>query len=392
MNNPAVIITSLLLGSAFGFFAHDLIVGTQEGKPQAGQDTASSAGNTGPIASLKAKNQALRDKVLELESALARNPLEKPAQEEAAKDEVAQPDTDKPMEIGFGSDEFHQALATIDWGVVGGNMKDMVPLMAKLAEAIANGEQPDLEAVGDIQKLNAELLKAAKIISDQKVPGSGINGAFTHPVIAANQIYAALSAAGHALDDDQRAALDRIMKEHAAKDPTLRIAGSETEMQLEALAKEAQLKHEFYTQARGLLNKDQFDALYHKDTAGHSSLDLFGSGLMLSQYAQPLSVTGPEQMAQKTTQALSSQLGLTGDAAKQLESTISEWSRTYPESYWDTKASALEHNRMMKTSRIRDAITRQVQLRQMILQNVTLTAAQRRQVNRGSKFIVPLPR
>jgi len=392
MNNPTAALASLIIGGGLGFLASQLLTGAPENKSGLGMTSEVNAGATDPIASLRAENQDLKARIQEMESALARNPLKKPPEEESASDEAAQPDAADPVEVAFGSDEFAQALAKIDWGVVGTNMKDMVPLLAKLAEAIANGEQPDLEQVGEIQKLNAELLKLAQIVSNEKIPGSGINGAFTHPVLAANQIHAALSAAGHALDDDQHAALDRIMKEYAAKDSNLRIAEGDTEMQLEALAQEVQLKHEFYAQAKGLLNKDQFDTLYHNSSTGHAGLDLFGTGLMLSQYAKPIGVTSASQMATKTTQVMSSQLGLTGEAAKQLESTVSKWSQSYPASYWETKAGALERNNMMKTSRIQDALTRQVQLRQMILQNVTLTAAQRKQLQQGRQIFVPLPR
>lgn len=394
INTPTTIVGSLIVGSLLGFFAHDILVGGPQSQSQSqpDSDTRLTQGDADLVATLRAEKENLTAKISDLESELARQPLPKPTNEKPEQDQVAENKASDPIGPTFSSDELSQVLAKIDWGLLGTNMKDMVPLLAKLGEAINNGETPDLDDMAEIQRLNADLINIAKTISDGKVPGSGINGAFTHPVVVANQLSAVLSAAGQALNEDQRSALDRVMKEFAARDQNLRLAEGDSEFQLENLAQEARLKHEFYTQAKGLLNKDQFGVLYNEGSAGRTSLDMFDSGLMLGQYAKPMSATDAKSLAAKTSRAMTSQLGLTGEAATQLNGIISEWSKSYPSTYWETKADTLERKGMMKTSRIREALGRHVELTRMILGKITLTPAQRKKLIQGRLILVPIPR
>ncbi|MEE2888631.1 MAG: hypothetical protein VX951_14470 [Planctomycetota bacterium] len=392
LNPRNAVLGSLVIGGLLGFFARDVFVSPEQGASQLDPDSSMTQEDAGPVASLRSENAALTAKIRDLESELARKPLPKPSSEEPDQDQVAENKASDPVGPTFSSDELSQVLAKIDWSLLGTNMKDLVPLLGKLAEAINKGETPDLNDMAEIQRLNADLLNIAKTISDGKVPGSGINGAFTHPIVVANQLSAALNAAGQALDADQRSALDRVMKEFAARDQNLRLAEADSEFQLENLAQETQLKHEFYTQAKGLLNKDQFGALYNEGSAGRSGLDMFDSGLMLGQYAKPMTATDAKSLAAKTSKAMTSQLGLTGEAAKQLDGIISKWSQSYPSTYWETKADTLEHKGMLKTSRIREALGYHVELTRTILGNITLTPAQRQKLVQGRLILVPLPR
>ena len=224
MSTPITVLTSLVVGGAIGFVARDLFVDDKLSQAQSGGVESSTTAGEDSVKSLRAQIEALTVKSRDMQSALDRKLLAEADTDSSGKPEDALTEVADPAEVRFDSDEFHAVLAGIDWGVVGKNVKEMVPLMAKIAEAIAKGEQPDLAVAAEVQRLNADLVDAAKTISDGKVPGSGINGSFTHPVIVANQLSAALSAAGFALDGDQTATLDRVMKEFAAKDQNLRLA------------------------------------------------------------------------------------------------------------------------------------------------------------------------
>lgn len=392
MNTPITVLTSLVVGGAIGFLARDLFVDDKLSPTQS--DGRESLGSDGldSVKSLRAEIETLTAQNRDMQSALDRKLLAKAGADTTGEEGDAASKVPNPGGVSFESDEFHAVLAGIDWGLVGKNMKEMVPLMAKIAEAIAKGEQPDLAVAAEVQRLNADLIEAAKTISDGKVPGSGINGSFTHPVIVANQLSAALSAAGFALDGDQTATLDRVMKEFAAKDQNLRLAAEGAEFELENLAKESQLKHAFYTEAKGLLNKDQYGAIYNEATAGRAQLDMFDSSLMLAQFAQPLGANDAKGLAANVSRRYKSQLKLSAAAAQQLDKVMSEWSKSYPASYWDSKADGLEKSKLMKSSRMREALARHVELTRAILSRVDLSPEQRRNLIKSRNFLVPLPR
>jgi hypothetical protein len=209
--------------------------------------------------------------------------------------------------------------------------------------------------------------------------------------VVANQFGAALKAAGHTLDAEQQTSLNRIMKVFAAKDQNLRLAEGDRELKLENLAEETELKHQFYAEAKGLLNADQRAALYDSKTEGRAQFDMFDPGLMLGQFARPVPASDAKSFAAAAGSTYKAKLGISGKAGEQLDAVVAEWSRNYPPAYWESKADSLEQNRMMKTDRIRTALNRQLDLTRMIMSKVDLTPAQRKQLAQSQMVLVPLP-
>ncbi len=388
--NPITAISALLLGALAGFFSHDSLVGVSQTQVPTNADRVDTKVLAPETVTLRKENADLMTRISELESELERRQVPTVADSEVQSGSPA--DATKVVEATFHSTQLDAVLAAIDWKTVGTNMRDMVPLLAKLGDAIGSGEKPDLDAIAELQRLNADLVNIAKIISDGDVPGAGTNGAFTHPVVAANQIAAVLDAAGLKLDINQRDAMNRVMSEYAALDHDLRVNEQGRETRLEVLLDEVRLKHDFYNDAKGVLNRDQFNALYNEKSSGRSQLDLFDTGIMLAQFARPLPVSGVEAFIAATNGVYQERLGLSGETAKQLGAVIAEWSQTYPSAYWGTKADSLEMNGMMKSSRIRIALARQIELTRSILGKVALSPAQREQLLSERMVLVPLPR
>ena len=256
---------------------------------------------------------------------------------------------------------------------------------------MAKGETPDLAVAGEVQKLNGELLKAAQKIMEGKIPGTGVNGAFTHPVVVANQFGAALKAAGLELSDAQKDSLDRAMKFYAAKDESLRLAEGDKDFKLEVLAEEAEFKAAFYAETRGMLTEEQKNALFSEHTSGQGGFDIFDSSLMLMSYARPVKVTDAADFAAKLSGRFS-KAPLDAAGRKKLDAIITRWTNELPADFWSAKAGPLDNKGAMSSSRIRNALARQTALFREIFANVKLSPAARAELEKSLRILVPLPR
>jgi hypothetical protein len=355
-------------------------------------NTENAAASALPGDDLQSENDRLQAELAGLKVELSRRKLAAAETEPAP--EAKEASAGKPMTaigVTFADERFQEALASIDWDLVGGSMKDMVPLLAKLAEAVANGETPDLAIAGEVQKLNGELLKAAQKIMEGNIPGTGVNGAFTHPIVVANQFGAALKAAGFELSKEQKESLDRAMKFYAAKDESLRLAAGDKAFQLEVLAEESQFKEAFYNETRALLTDEQRNALYSEHTTGRGGFDVFDSSLMLMEHAKPMQVTNAADLASKV-QGGFSKAKLDAGSRKKLDAIISRWANELPADFWSKKGSALDRRGAMSSSRIRHALKRQTALYREIFANIKLSPKERAKLAKSLRIMVPLPR
>ena len=348
-------IVSLIAGVVIGgygyktFFATDAMIDIVDTGP---------GGSTKPESAtdLAADNERLHSELAALHNERTREKLaavaEKLDDTENGLAEVA-----AKMGVQFNDPKFQDALASIDWDVVGASMKDMVPLMAMLAEQLAKGEEIDLAVAGEVQKLNGELLKAAQKIMEGKIPGTGVNGSFTHPAVVANQFAAALKAAGLELNEEQRESMDRIMKFYSSKDESLRLADHESSMQ--TLAEEVEFKDAFYKEVRGLLSEEQQAAIFSKGSEGRLGLDMFDSTLMLEGYAKKMPVADANQLATMLSTRVFRGVDLDAAGRKQLDAILTRWSHSLPADFWSNKADALDRKGIMSGSRVRAALKRQ---------------------------------
>ena len=339
------------------------------------------------------ENARLKGEIKDLRAELDRKKLamaaaEKAKAEEEAPEEEAEADAASAI---FADAKYQKALDSIDWEAVGTSMKDMVPLIAKLAEGLAAGEDIDLELAGEIQKLNGELLKAAQKIVEGKIPGTGINGSFTHPVVVANQLGAALKAAGLELSEEQQASLSRVMHYYAVKDDSLRLVEGDREFKLDVLAEEIEFKDAFYNEARSIMTPEQRKALYSEHSKGRARLDVFDSTLMLAQYARPMPCKDAAGLAANMSEKIASVIGVDASARKQLDAVVNQWSNQLPAEFWGEKASKLDRMGMMSGSRIRAAMKRQVALMRGVLANVKLSPEARARLVKSMVIMVPMP-
>ncbi len=388
--DTAIALGAVITGAVIGgagyklFFAEGLAID---------KVTAEATEKPGANENLKTENIRLKTKIEKLNVELQRKKLAEAEAEKKAEETPVKTDEEKDgnIAVAFDDPRFQETLAKIDWATVGANMKDMVPLIAKIAEGMAKGEQMDLAMQGELQKLNGDLMKAAQIIVDGKIPGAGINGSFTHPVVVANQFSSALKAAGLELDAQQEKSLKQMMEFYSAKDASLRQAEGYRELSIENLAEEAEFKDAFYKEARSLMSEEQQSALFSEHSKGRVGFDLFDSSLMLGQYAKPIRVKDATELASTLSQRFQSAATLSDGAKKRLDTIITKWSRSIPADYWTQEADLLENRGLMKSDRIHSALRRQQALMRNILANVDFSAKDRAVLQKQMMIFVPLP-
>jgi hypothetical protein len=337
-------------------------------------------------------NEVLEQRLAALESQAARNRLEvEEVVDPLAADVVAGEEPD--LEARFVDDKYGAALAGVDWKVVGTALKGMVPVSAQLAEAIlADGDAIPLELAGEMQQFNGQLLAQLQPLMDGEVPGTGPNGTFTHPLVVANQVDQVLAAGDVPLSQDQSERLSAITNHYLAQDENLRVSAEGYELSLETLLQETAMKAQFREEIEQILSTEQHEMLYPEAVQDYNGLDLFGTGLIWSQFAKPMRVDGPQGAAGRLMSSFTSGLELGEDQQERLRPLLDNWSRSYPEEYWSDKANALEGRGMLKTSRTRIAAERQLVLFKAILASGTLTPEQREKFVNNNGVFVPLVR
>ena len=382
---------SLAVGATLGILAWSYLA-EDRGDLPAGEQPAEES-SSAELAALRTENQRMSERINSLQASLDREAQEAPARQ--VEESVEAAETLRAVLAGdliLTDEQFAEVLGKIDWATMGTNMKDMVPLIETLAEQLAAGESPDLALAGQIQRLNGDLLAIAQVIMEGEVPGTGVNGAFTHPMVAGNQIVAALAAAGVALDEGQLEGLEKIMRVYGARDRGLRdVEGSEP-FKLLNLLEEIDLKSEFYNEARAMLSPEQAAALYRDSSAGRLGLDVFDPGLMLAGQAQPLEAASSAELAQSLSERLQPS-NLSESGKQQLQNIISTWAnRHYGEDFWSQPPDPLSKQGMMTSAHVREAMRNQVTLMRTILDQVELTPADRANLMANMRTIVPLVR
>lgn len=339
------------------------------------------------VAELEKDLQDERKRYLALEAAAGRQRIADQAA--AAAVEGAAPPVPEALRHAVSYGGFESALAAIDWDITGAAMFKMGSHLDALMKAIAEGESPPLAAVAEIQQLNGELIKQAQALLDGKVPGTGVNGAFTHPVIAANQMYAALQKGGMPLSDQQRDGLQRLSAQLAGEDEARRAKLTGDEIGLEALVGEMEIKDKFYADARRLLTPQQEQALYQAHTDGTTS-SLFSSGIAWAQFGQPIMAADRGDYATQVADKLTRMGEFGDDVSPQLRTVVETWAKSIPDGAFTAGAKGGRLAQVAQsTASVREAAKRQAELYREIERTVPLTAAQKAKLRKAYGVFVP---
>ena len=260
----------------------------------------------------------------------------------------------------FSNSDFAEALAKVDWKLVGESIYGMTPALQALA--------------------------------DGNVPGTGLNGKFTHPMVAANQLHYALQAAGIALSEDQQRRLDSLAKNYSTEDEIQRLTSSRDEIRLAGLIAEAEVKGRFFNDAENLLSAEQHAVMFSDRTKGRLHAEVYGESVLWAGFAKPVRVSGPADLSKQFMSRYIGSLSLPESEMGKVKTLVDEWARSYPPSYWQEKVGKLSSRGRIKVSRIRLAAKRQLALIRKITRNVKLSKEQKADLYKRLQVFVPMPK
>ncbi|MCU0727041.1 MAG: hypothetical protein MUE73_14825 [Planctomycetes bacterium] len=259
----------------------------------------------------------------------------------------------------FAVEGLEEVLAAFDWKTCGEAVRRMAPLLVDLAVALRDGK-PIPPSVGDVQRWNGTLVKEVLALQDKGVPGTGVNGMFTHPGIQGNLVWAALADADLPLSEAQTSALEALVTRYSEEDRR-RLAGyGEDTLALRKLLEEADLKDRFYADVDRLVTDEQREALHPAAMRGRLQVDLFSSGILWATVARPIFYSDRAGLETAFLQSAKQSLPFSEEEAPILGQLAAGWAASLPEEYVAEPADPLSQQMMIPVSRVRTAAKAQL--------------------------------
>ncbi len=252
-----------------------------------------------------------------------------------------------------------QALADFDWAAGGEAVKNIVPLLVELLSAVQAG-RPIPPSVGDIQRWNGPLVKQGLKLVENQVPGSGINGSFTHPAVTANLVAATLAEAGKPLTEAQLREVEELTRRYADEDRRRREGYAEGVVELRKVYEEAELKERYYADLDRALTEEQRDVLHPAAVRGRMQADLFSSGILWGQFVRPVEYADRASLEREFVRTARNNLPFAEDEVPVLTDLATRWVASLPDEYLDEPADPLASMFMVPVDRVRTAARAQL--------------------------------
>ena len=294
----------------------------------------------------------------------------------------------------FSEPAFDAALATLDWDSVGEHFAAMPAPLAALLTALGEGKSPqDLppETTEGLTKHNGPLVTVAVKLMQAKVPGTGANGAFTHPAFMSNAMAAALDDHGLPLTADQANRIQEITHRFVAEDQQRLGAYNDTTMQIRKIEEECLLRERFFVEARVVLTQEQRDALSPPAVRDRLQFDLFSSGVLLYTVTRGVKYESATQFAGEVAKSLQGALRLSDEQKAKFRDITLEWAAALPKDITTPTGDALDklgvlhvHAALVSASQTRALVERAVN--DLQLAGDSLTGARK-----WGAILMPLP-
>lgn len=344
-------------------------------------------------AQVAAENERLRRRIaqLEQENGALRITPERDAVEPVVEEPPPPPPPETPASSMVFTDEtYAAALEGIDWKTMGEVTKEMGPMLVELVEAMKGGEEmpPDLGV--KISQLNMKLVAQVPALMKSGLPGSGPNGAYTHPLVVANVLANTLAASGRALTPAQQGKIEGLVRSFTVENQS--IASGTHEFAVEQLLAETEMKDRFYAEIGSQLAPEQQETMNPKGASAYDGAGLFSTGLMTRPFAEGVAVTNAADFARVASNRLGEDLGLDEATAAQVRAVVERVSAAAPELWRDASDTTERNLRMLKSGRTTAALRRQVEVLREIQRKVPLTPEQLKKLKAMKGVLVPLPK
>ncbi|MHC5062875.1 MAG: hypothetical protein ACYTG5_02740 [Planctomycetota bacterium] len=382
------VVVAVAAGSA-QFLSGDYAVQAQDGERLTLEQRGGSAtGEPVSIDSLQTELAELRAENQRLIESSARRRAESPEAEA-----IDPPAEDLEVGVAVTYADFSETLEGMDWAQMGTAAKDMIPKLQELMKALEEGGELPIGLAGEIQQLNGQILQSLGKLQDGTIPGTGINGAFTHPVFAANLMNATLEAAGVSLTEAQLRNLQDVTGRFAGEDDSRRGSYGKDVPALQQVMEEIDLRNRFFEQAKTNLTPEQL-AVLGNGPEGPGPMDLFSGDPAWQQFTKPVKVKSRADFGNKLAANMRSGMGLDAstDAARiaKLNEVIDKWAKAAPDSYLMNTNGNLAEAKAFPSANVSAAAHYQSQLFANIMSQVDLTPDQRRMLLKNRGVFVPV--
>ena len=359
-------------------------------------DTAAAA-----KASAEDEQASLRDKVTRLEAALREaqsktrdsdkeiDRLREEAAARAAAPVAVPAPAAAPASKGprFAFAQFGK-LNDVDWKSVGENLNAISPICGEIAEAMSKGED-STPLQGKAAQHNGHLINAAiKIIG--QVPGTGVNGAFTHPAFQVNAIAAALEAAGKPLTPEQATALEKLAREFTDEDARRLEGYKETAFALQKVIDEADLRRRFFEAAFAAISEDQRNALTPPATRGILGLDLYSDGLLWATVMRVVPFRHEAALGDSVTRMLEGGMKIPTEQTEALRAVVGRWVADLPASLRDPPEGEQGGRGRTHVSLVRLAAARTLALAESVVTDLKLQGEAAARARKWPATILPV--
>lgn len=288
----------------------------------------------------------------------------------------------------FQDPKYADILSEVDWSLMGKTTLAMQPLMDELVRMVEEGGEVSPELGAKIEKLNADLVAQMPVILKAGLPGTGANGAYTHPLVVANTLATTLQAAGMPLDAAQSSALTGLVRSFSAELDG--VANGQYEFEAETVMRETEAKDRFYKEMSQRLTPEQFAAIYPKGSTDFDGLNLFGTGLMTRQLVRPIRAANAAEFGRSAGNHLADALRLNDEDTVKLRSVIESISASNSE-LWGGAASPAERDlRFVRAGRTKVALANQVAILREVSRRFTLTPEQKKKLATMSGVLIPM--
>ena len=233
------------------------------------------------------------------------------ALEHGAHGPAAKPGTPTGASTVWGPKQHRAVLEAQDWAQAGEAVTKLLPLLSELAEAIVTGNEAyDDSKLLEIPKHNGPLQRLAIELVQKGIPGTGVNGSFSHPAASVNLIRAALAQAELPLTEGQEVRLAELGDRFLLDDARRVEAYGDDALAIQKTIDEADLKQRFYDDVDGLLTQEQVAVLHPPGVKGRLGVDIFSSGIIWHTLAKSVRFETREDLATRMAAGLASEFGI----------------------------------------------------------------------------------
>jgi RNA polymerase sigma-70 factor (ECF subfamily) len=339
------------------------------------------------LAALRTENEGLRTKL------------------EAAAQSKSTPEGPAAIADGgarLGGEKYKQVLDAIEWPEAGEAAAHMVPLLADLAVAFDKGARPPENIGMEIFKWNQKLQKVAVEAVTAKTPGTGGNGAFTHPVVSLNLIAATLEQGGLPLEERQRDKLFEIGDRFLAEDDR-RLGGyNEETFQLEKTIAECDLKDRMFAEVDAMLSEEQREFLHPATLRGRLGVDIFCSGVIYYTIARPVDFQTRDDLAAGLVAQYKSHENLSDADVEPFLPLAKEWADGFAETTLQASGDAITVESRKSSggmlagwqpvANAREAAVRQLELNRALYERLRGNESDRKALRASAMIYMPVKR